>query len=47
MPYKVCVMHLDSLTIKNFRILEDVTIEKLGHVNLIVAPQILDGLVFV
>lgn len=32
-------MHLDSLTIKNFRILEDVTIEKLGHVNLIVGKN--------
>jgi AAA15 family ATPase/GTPase len=36
---KVCVMHLDSLKIKNFRILEDVTIEKLGHVNLIVGKN--------
>ena len=32
-------MHLDSLKIKNFRILEDVTIEKLGHVNLIVGKN--------
>ena len=32
-------MHLDSLKIKNFRILEDVMIEKLGHVNLIVGKN--------
>ncbi len=31
--------HLDSLTIKNFRMLEDVEIEKLGHVNLIVGKN--------
>ncbi len=32
-------MHLDSLKVKNFRILEDVEIEKLGHVNLIVGKN--------
>lgn len=32
-------MHLNSLKIKNFRILEDVEIEKLGHVNLIVGKN--------
>ncbi len=31
--------HLDSLTVKNFRVLEDVEIEKLGHVNLIVGKN--------
>lgn len=32
-------MHLDSLKIKNFRILEDVEVKKLGHVNLIVGKN--------
>lgn len=32
-------MHLDSLKIQNFRILEDVEVKKLGHVNLIVGKN--------
>ncbi len=32
-------MHLDSLTIKNFRVLEDIHVKKLGHVNLIVGKN--------
>ena len=32
-------MHLDSLKIQNFRLLEDVEVKKLGHVNLIVGKN--------
>ena len=32
-------MHLDSLKIQNFRILEDIEVKKLGHVNLIVGKN--------
>jgi AAA15 family ATPase/GTPase len=32
-------MHLDSLKIQNFRLLEDIEIKKLGHVNLIVGKN--------
>ncbi|PID61136.1 MAG: hypothetical protein CR974_04340 [Gammaproteobacteria bacterium] len=32
-------MHLDSLKVKNFRILEGVEIDRLGHVNLIVGKN--------
>lgn len=32
-------MHLDSLKIQNFRLLEDIEVKKLGHVNLIVGKN--------
>lgn len=32
-------MHLDSLKIQNFRLLEDIEVRKLGHVNLIVGKN--------